>query len=115
MSRGARTRIALRAAQVACGLTLAACGSPSGPTDAGLDAATQSDAPVDADVPHDANCTDYIPTNQYCCELEEGEWWEYEDGFAECFIAVPGPFVPPAERPASVEGSRAAPRGEGRG
>ncbi len=105
--RSARTRVALRAAQVVCGLSLAACGATTTPSSDGggaLDARAidasipDAGAIADAGFTGDANCTELIPTNQYCCEADGGTWWVYDGGFAECFIAVPGPFVPPAER-----------------
>ena len=105
-------RLALRAAQVACGLALstsvAGCEDPRALTDAGpsIDAAVDAplvfyddeDAFVDAHFPGDASCHELIPQDRLCCLLGGGEWYEYDGGFAECFVGVPGPFVPPAER-----------------
>ncbi len=106
-----RRTLALRAAQVACGLVASGCSGTSGPEDASLDAAlvpdAGSDAPlvfyendafVDARFPGDASCHELIPTDRVCCLLGGGEWYVYDGGFAECFVAVPGPFVPPTDR-----------------
>lgn len=103
-------RLALRAAQIACGLAVSACSGPAEPLDASLDAAVEpdggADAPlvfyendafVDARFPGDADCRELIPRDRVCCLLGGGEWYVYDGGFAECFVGVPGPFVPPSE------------------
>ena len=104
-------RCALRAARVACGLALSAsvgaCGEASMPEDAGPSIDASADAPlvfyddedafVDARFPGDASCHELIPQDRICCLLGGGDWYEYDGGGAECFVGVPGPFVPPAE------------------
>jgi hypothetical protein len=108
--RARRARAALRAAQVACGLTMSACGlSACGGTapapdaaepDASVDAPLvfyDHDAFVDARFPGDASCHELIPSDEICCRLGGGEWYVYDGGFAECFVGVPGPFVPPRD------------------
>jgi hypothetical protein len=109
--RSVRARVlALRAAQVACGLVVTGCSSPTslvsdaGPIalDAPMDAPLvfyEDDAFVDAHVPGDADCRLLIPRDRLCCLLGGGEWYVYDGGFAECFVGVPGPFVPPSEEP----------------
>ncbi len=96
----------MRAAQVACGLALSACGGTAAPLDAAPEPDASSDAPlvfyendafVDAHFPGDASCRELIPTDEVCCVLGGGEWYEYDGGFAECFVGVPGPFVPPSD------------------
>lgn len=105
--RPARARsLAVRAAQVACGLAVTGCGAAaSTPTDAGSSIDASSDAPlvfydhdafVDARFPGDADCRLLIPRDRLCCLLGGGEWYVYDGGFAECFVGVPGPFVPPS-------------------
>ncbi|GAB4203269.1 MAG: hypothetical protein OHK0013_17230 [Sandaracinaceae bacterium] len=109
-------RAALRAAQVASGLavasTLAACGGPEAAPDvfvepdAGLDAPLvfyDHDAFVDAHFPGDADCRALIPRDEICCRLGGHEWYVYDGGFAECFVGVPGPFVPPREADDTIE------------
>lgn len=109
--RSRRARAAsLRAAQVACGLAgacaVAACGGPAPTADAGAEPDAALDAPlvfyehdafVDARFPGDASCHELIPTDEICCRLGGGEWYVYDGGFAECFVGVPGPFVPPSD------------------
>ncbi|MBN8609018.1 MAG: hypothetical protein J0L92_00400 [Deltaproteobacteria bacterium] len=107
--RGSRGRsIALRAAQVACGLVVTGCSSPpstdgdagTSAPDATMDAPLvfyDDDAFVDAHFPGDADCRLLIPRDRICCVLGGGEWYVYDGGFAECFVGVPGPFVPPIE------------------
>ncbi len=71
-----------------------AAGADAG-SDAGFDAAgadAGSDAAV-ADAGFDAGCVGFPPTTRECCEAAGGSWNE-ESG--RCFIAVPGPFVPPS-------------------
>jgi hypothetical protein len=118
----ARSR-ALRVAQLVCGLSVTACSSAPTGSDAGTDAGSSADAvsPTDAASPSDAaldageddeehhdayvdgnfagdaGCRELIPTDRVCCELGGGQWYTYDGGFAECFVAVPGPFVPPSE------------------
>ena len=73
---------------------VADAGSDGG-RDAGFDAAgadAGSDAAV-ADAGFDAGCVGFPPTTRECCEAAGGSWNE-ESG--RCFIAVPGPFVPPS-------------------
>ncbi len=105
--RSARARsIALRAAQVACGLAVTGCGAATAtPIDAGPSIDASSDAPlvfydddafVDARFPGDADCRRLIPRDRICCLLGGGEWYVYDGGFAECFVGAPGPFVPPS-------------------
>lgn len=106
--RRARARsLALRAAQVACGLMVTGCTSAvadvpdaaTTPPDAGMDAPLvfyDHDAFVDARFPGDADCRLLIPRDPICCRLGGGEWYVYDGGFAECFVGVPGPFVPPS-------------------
>lgn len=99
-SQGSRARaLAVRAAQVACGLAATGCGSPAvTEPDAGADAPLvfyEHDAFVDAHFPGDADCRAFIPSDRVCCLLSGGEWYVYDGGFAECFVGVPGPFVPP--------------------
>ncbi|MBX7192234.1 MAG: hypothetical protein K1X94_09260 [Sandaracinaceae bacterium] len=108
-ARRART-LALRAAQVACGLVTSACSTAPVTEDAGLDALEldaaqdaafvyyENDAFLDAHFPGDADCRELIPTDRVCCLLGGGEWYVYDGGGAECFVGVPGPFVPPADR-----------------
>lgn len=122
--RSARVRSrALRAAQIACGLVVTACSSAPVASDAGDDALTAADALlvtdvlaatdaamdaggddeehhdayVDGSFAGDADCRELIPRDRVCCELGGGQWYVYDGGFAECFVAVPGPFVPPSE------------------
>ncbi len=122
--RPARARFrALRVAQLVCGLSVTACSSASSESDAGTDVPAQPDAIVasDAVAPSDsamddagddeehhdayvdgsfagdASCRELVPTDRVCCELGGGQWYVYDGGFAECFVAVPGPFVPPSE------------------
>lgn len=37
----------------------------------------------------------FPPNTRECCEAEEGGFWDESSGM--CFVAVPGPFVPPSE------------------
>jgi len=118
----ARSR-AFRVAQLVCGLSVTACSSAPAGSDAGTDALAQSDAVVPSDAAalsdaaadaagddeehHDAYVEggfaghagrrEPTPTDRVCCELGGGQWYTYDGGFAECFVAVPGPFVPPSE------------------
>lgn len=119
-------RLALRAAQLACGLTVGACASTESGADAavvGLDAPLQDafehdsallfyagDAFLDARFPGDASCRLLIPRDPICCRLGGGEWYVYDGGFAECFVGVPGPFVPPSLEEAPPPRGRAATR-----
>ena len=109
MSRAqARRGRALRAAQIACGLVVAssaACASTPVADDAAQEPDASVDAPlvfyendafVDARFPGDASCHELIPRDRVCCLLGGGEWYVYDGGFAECFVGVPGPFVPPS-------------------
>jgi hypothetical protein len=115
-SRPRARRAALRAAQVASGLVVAcamsACDGSDPPTDAfvepdaGLDAALvfyDHDAFVDAHFPGDADCRAVIPRDEICCRLGGHEWYVYDGGFAECFVGVPGPFLPPREAHDTIE------------
>lgn len=114
-------RHALRAAAAVAGITALAsgCASPprsnardtgyhprdAGPHDAGPDANVigwgadddDPDAAFDANFAGDAGCDELIPTNELCCLAGAGTWWVYDGGYAECFIWVPGPFVPPVD------------------
>ncbi len=59
-------------------------------TDAGMSDALVADSGTDGG--HEV-CPD-PPPNQACCELEPGGYWDAEEG--RCYVAVPGPFVPPS-------------------
>lgn len=100
---------ALRAARVACGLVVASSAAACASTPVADDAAVEPDASVDAPLvfyendafvdahfPGDASCHELIPRERVCCLLGGGEWYVYDGGFAECFVGVPGPFVPPS-------------------
>ena len=107
MTARARTS-ALRAARVACGLApvsaTAACSPGRDASDAAREPDASLDAPlvfyeddafVDARFAGDAACRELVPRDRVCCLLGGGEWYVYDGGFAECFVGVPGPFVPP--------------------
>ncbi len=97
MSKPARSkarRRALRAAQVVTlGLAIAGCGESheldpdAGPVDAAPDVVV-----VDSGGP-DATCA-WPPTTEACCAEEPGGYWD--EATEECWVAVPGPFIPPA-------------------
>ena len=77
------------------GLAIAGCGeSHELGTDGGA-----TDAPPDvviADAGPDAlECPEiWPPATPECCEAEAGGYWDEASG--ECWVAVPGPFIPPS-------------------
>ncbi len=97
MDRKAARRRALRAAQVVTlGLSMAAGGGCGTTHDIQADGGANDDALV-ADSGIDSGgeaCVESPAVTEACCELEPGGYWSPEE--ERCYVAIPGPFVPPS-------------------